>query len=515
MNEAYKNRVKEFFLLNRKFWKIHKPQNSKVLIEGFCDIPNYLINACVLGNKIAKVRNAEPVMLLKKCDHSSCEEEIIFNSFGIFEKIELDKYKFKIIILIRALFSTTKLYMQCFSLKRFLRYSEKGVKVGDLFYDTFIRYGNRYRYFSIYNPKFVFFVINYFCIFLVYQKLFDEKHVKSVVISHRVYLYGGLLARFALKYDAEVFVVRLTSIRRYTGSDNIYQNEFKPSSNLIKRIIDKKLYKNVDRYLLDRFKGEIEQHDVINAFKGKENVNSETFLKLHSIKNNKPIAVIFSHAFSDSPHCNEVMLFNDYYEWFKKTLKYINTVKDINWLVKPHPSSSYYGEEGEVKKLLKKYKNIKMVKSSLSTQSVLLVADHIVTVSGTVGLEFACLSKKPILAGDSVYSKQGITIEPQSIKNYFNTLSNLKKAVNLKPDELIRAKSILYWYHIGSFPVSQLVSRITATPSTNINEVLKQKHDQIAEANTKLKNNYIYDEEYYNSQESFIKSNSEYYTNIF
>ena len=197
MKDLYVEIVKNFFLLNRKKWSLLEQKNSKVFIEAFSPIPNYLINACVLGVKIAKKNNCQPVYLLNNQKLKFCEQEVICNSFGIYERILIFNNRINIYNLFKAIFSTLKLYSKCFSLKSFLSYSSCGVKVGDLFYDTFIRSRNRYKYFSIYNPIFIISSIKYFYTFWRLKNIFNKNTINSVILSHRVYLNGGLISRFA------------------------------------------------------------------------------------------------------------------------------------------------------------------------------------------------------------------------------------------------------------------------------------------------------------------------------
>ena len=51
------------------------------------------------------------------------------------------------------------------------------------------------------------------------------------------------------------------------------------------------------------------------------------------------------------------MIFTDYYSHLKETLLFVNQeadTKNILWLVKPHPSSAVYNENGIVERLVKK-----------------------------------------------------------------------------------------------------------------------------------------------------------------
>ena len=69
----------------------------------------------------------------------------------------------------------------------------------------------------------------------------------------------------------------------------------------------------------------------------------------------KEVVFIFPHAFSDANHVSGRMPFVDYYSWFVETIKFIKNIKEVNWIVKPHPSSKVFNESGIVEGVLRKY----------------------------------------------------------------------------------------------------------------------------------------------------------------
>lgn len=62
--------------------------------------------------------------------------------------------------------------------------------------------------------------------------------------------------------------------------------------------------------------------------------------------------------------------------------------------------------------------NIHLCPADLNTNSLRDCADVIVTVHGTVGLEYACLGIPTILAGTPFYAGFGFTHEPTSVEAY-------------------------------------------------------------------------------------------------
>ena len=117
------------------------------------------------------------------------------------------------------------------------------------------------------------------------------------------------------------------------------------------------------------------------------------------------------------------------------------------WLVRPHPSSYLYKEENIIREYIKNnFNNIKLCDSNLvSTKNLIDICDTVITGRGTIGLEFACFGKKPILAGKSTYSKFGITSEFKNKKEYFKSFTDLNSYKKLNNKDKLIARKILFY----------------------------------------------------------------------
>jgi hypothetical protein len=138
------------------------------------------------------------------------------------------------------------------------------------------------------------------------------------------------------------------------------------------------------------------------------------------------------------------MIYRDYYEWFVETLKLAEKISSVQWLVKPHPSSSLYNEEGVVSALLSG-DNIKLVPEDIKTNALMKVADAVLTVRGTAGLECVLYDAKPILAGAAYYMDLGFTENCRTIEQYANTLRNIQKKGLISDDLKELVKKVIYW----------------------------------------------------------------------
>ncbi len=177
-----------------------------------------------------------------------------------------------------------------------------------------------------------------------------------MVLSHIVYNQYGILARVARKYNTNIVLSSRNALKSYTKL-NIKASQFTPTEYDLEKVSSNiNLIPEVDKYIAKRFAGNINQHDVLNAFKDKKEYTKDEILIKMNVNNNYPNAFVFPHAFSDAPHGSSYTLYKDYYEWYLETLKLISNIKDVNWFIKPHPSSHLYGEDGVAKEIFELYK---------------------------------------------------------------------------------------------------------------------------------------------------------------
>lgn len=199
-----------------------------------------------------------------------------------------------------------------------------------------------------------------------------------------------------------------------------------------------------------------------------------------SIDTQKKNVVVMSHAFSDSPHVGEGLLFNDYYDFLEKTLIRLNKNTNINCFVKAHPSSYMWNEKGGVESLIEanKLDHIHMMPVDLNTNSIADFADIIVTAKGTAGLEFSCLGIPAVTAGKGYYAGFGITLEPESVQLYYDILDSVSDLTNLSDETRQRAMVLLYMVSL-SRRHSAILPKQHIMPHENYNEIYLDKYKEI------------------------------------
>ena len=139
------------------------------------------------------------------------------------------------------------------------------------------------------------------------------------------------------------------------------------------------------------------------------------------------------HIFRDSPFniVDRTRVFSDYIDWIYSTLKIIKNSNE-EWLIRPHPSYKRWGEDSS--KIFKRIyddvfskaipSNIKFNTDKFSNLELLKKAKRIVTFSGTVHLESACLGIRPIVISKCTLSNisNKLVLKPRNFRVYSQLL---------------------------------------------------------------------------------------------
>jgi hypothetical protein len=505
MNSDYIKEVEGFAKENIKSWDdIKKTSPYKVLVDGIIVSNISWIMQLTISRAVSDVFGFKPYVLRNNINE---ELDVISNSFGIDENIYIKRHaKRKPWLFFKTIKFLFLFYCRVRKKKDLIEFEVNKTLIGDLIYDTHIRSKNRYRKFNIYS--FVFFkqVARSIFLYFYFSDLFKSGKFKYFITSSRVYALLGVASRVALKNECNVILSIGTSIRVYSHYDEIFENQHKPSFFNLQKIIKENKGTHTDEYLTSRFndvattyKGAGNHSDIKNAYVDKIKYTKSQFKRKLNIDNDFPIVFINPHIFSDVNHYNGWSMFDDYYEWFVETIKFASNVKNVNWIVKPHPSSHQYSESGEVEKLVDKYCGdlVKISPSDLSTESEFYIAETILTVAGTIGIEALCMGVKPIISGDSAYSNFNLAYEPKTKKQYFDLLSNIENLnFSCSLEEIKISKSILYYMHNEVFLGSDIFPYHGMTPGTKT-EIFDQKYKFIKELRESIEEISIKSDRFY------------------
>lgn len=188
-------------------------------------------------------------------------------------------------------------------------------------------------------------------------------------------------------------------------------------------------------FLEKRYKSNTSQDlkGLLKEYKG----NSEYFYRKYGLDSEKPIWGIMTHINWDAASDYFPMIHKNFDEWLYQTIKEIYNLKNVQWLIKIHPSELNDNPETGCQKFIENNfpdlpSHIKIVKmdDDISPLDFYSLLDGAVTVMGTGGLELSLQGKPVILAGEAHYSNKGFTYDAKNNEQYKKFLI---EAANTKP----------------------------------------------------------------------------------
>jgi len=154
----------------------------------------------------------------------------------------------------------------------------------------------------------------------------------------------------------------------------------------------------------------------------------------------RPTAVIFAHVLWDASLFFGVDLFENYADWLVQSVGAAVANRNVNWVVKAHPSNVFRAAHGDVGgessevllvrehfPALPDHVRLLLPETKISTLSLYRFADFGITVRGTPGMEIACFAKPAITAGTGAYSNLGFTYDSSSKAEYLERLAVIEQ----------------------------------------------------------------------------------------
>jgi hypothetical protein len=268
-----------------------------------------------------------------------------------------------------------------------------GIKVGDLIYDTYLRF----------KPAATMDLKSAYLWVVIWQTLRDLRAARAYMLdvkpsmfitTYSTYVQHGVAARVALAAGVKVctfgnhleFYKQLSATDwTHTRNPDNYRSDFarleSPSQKLAQ----------ADRALAARLSGTI---DLATAYMRRSAYQDSAALP-EGISGS---LVLFLHDFFDSPHCYRWMIFPDFWDWATFTLDLAKKA-GIKVFVKPHPNE-ISSSRAVVQQLKSEFPEAMWL--STSTSNVQLAEAGMacaVTLYGTVSHELAYLGVPSIAAG--------------------------------------------------------------------------------------------------------------------
>ncbi len=303
------------------------------------------------------------------------------------------------------------------------------VLVGDLIYDTYLRY--------FFQPTVeridrnvahtIEVALNVFYNF----KLFLKRHnVRYLLNSYSSYIQHGIPARICLHNDIGVSTVG--------SNDYLIQELYKDFPFHINNhtLFDKERRLSIEQLelakqrLTSRFKGQIDS--ATSYMKVSTYTNTVMSDELRERFSERPRnIVIYAHDFYDSPHTDRLLQFPDLYQYLKQTLNELTDLTDTTVFVKIHPNGLKGCKEMTIDLVgnLKK-KHIQILDESISNLNIVeLKPDLICTARGTIGIEMAHFEIPTVALYDNIYNNFNFVHTCMDKTSYFSILRDKEKPV--------------------------------------------------------------------------------------
>ncbi|WP_027727311.1 hypothetical protein [Treponema sp. C6A8] len=371
----------------------------------------------------------------------------------LFNKLNIKNYTIKSSIFIKgiAIFKAIFLIIRHLPLEKLLKYKVKGVEIGIAMCDQLIRAREELDTIDRLKWNMLREVFGTIRLALTIDKQF-KKNPPMYYLTQEVGYNYKVVIDFVGKYGGKVAQIEAGGIiDEWVAPDNRpYYADAPVKRRIIKGVCEADKFdfiSIINNYYVNRRNGTSLQKSMDErlAYSLKKNISKEVWLEKNHIDKAKKNVCIMCHCMSDNPLTCESGLYMDYYHWLIDTLRIISKIKNVNWILKAHPSRKLYGEGDRIFNIFQQYgksDNIYILDDSINSNLVFDLADVIVTVRGTAGLEYSSAGIPVIVAGKGFYDGFGFTIEPKSVKEYELVLKDCDKIQPLTNEQIVMAKKV-------------------------------------------------------------------------
>ena len=454
-NFPFKNEnINKYLKKNRKLNKKYKIKNDdKILIDLTLNShPLYAISNCYMGMELAKLNKLSIVGNVIKNDYLTY---FIAKSFGIKNFIFIDEGSFfsRLCYFVKSL----KLIPSNKIQKKIVNFTLDKIEIGKASYEHAIR---NYKYSPLKENNFLLYLALSKSLrsLDLSKKIFNQYEFKYYILSELQFIPNRIFFQKALLMKIPVYSrigndqVGATLYKSFSKKNLSRGTVSKETANFIK----KKLFRNKD--IVEKF----HKKQLIN-----NSIGSEVYFKKHIktkiikiIKNkkelyrhfgfdiNKPIVLILPHVMIDNVLNFSHSIFVSPMFWYIETLKKIKNIKNVNWLIKPHPSEPKYDTDLTSKNLFKEYigyeNHVKFWSNDTNISNIYQHINSVITCLGSPGYQYPSLGIPSITTAESKYSYFDCSISPKNKKEYFKILMNIKKLRRLDQNTKFSAK--IFWF---------------------------------------------------------------------
>jgi len=460
---TFKNKyLKKFLILNKKKNKnnIEKFHIRKkyILIESLINHPIYTLSSSIIANTLSK--NYLLVGLIRFGDIRTKE---IMKSYGVqkFVTIDSSNFFFRLFYFYKSILILSKL-------KKFdslIDLKIDHIEIGKAVYEHYTRFvGN-------YPKKINWKVILFFSQALFYQKknkkILDEFKPAYLIQSEQLFIPHRILFQQALKSETKIICkshVNNACVKLYKNFSERNESRLKISKKLFANLNkkhSKSILSKANNIYFSKKKSEhigkeldfINNRKVFNKVdkikKNNRTYSEKDFFNYFDLDSSKKTVLILSHEMTDGTFANSWNIFKNDQIWLEETLKIIKNIKNINFIIKPHPSEGFYNSKISTAKIFREYiskkkSHIKLFPIEQDINSILRHIDIVISSHGSAGYQYPAYSIPAIICGDTSFSDLGFNIQPKNFLEYKKILLKLNRIDKLNVK--IANKARAFWF---------------------------------------------------------------------
>lgn len=319
-----------------------------------------------------------------------------------------------------------------------LKLTWQGVLVGDLVYDSYLRFKPA----PTVHPSDLYMLVVIWQTLRTYkiaEKYFSTKKPIAYFTSYTTYIQHGVPVRVALNLGIPVYsfgnfqqLAKKLELDdpRQTANCSKYFQQFQQLHDKDAKLLA------AEKQLGFRMSGGI---DAATAYMAKSAYHSD----IDIAPNVAGSVVVFLHDFYDSPHIYSWILFPDFYEWICFTIETLGK-NNIPFFLKTHPNQIGLSSD-VINMLMQKYPDLRWVSAPITNR---MLADAgmrcAVTVYGTVAHEMAFLGVPVITCGDNPHISFDFCKNATTFEEYQYLLEN---SLNLEFDlAQMKTESLMFYY---------------------------------------------------------------------
>lgn len=415
-----------------------------------------------------KSEGLEPVIIQGKHVRKHSE---LFKAFG-FGLIETANSNLSVWDYVSALMWTIKKTISIKNTEELLKLDYQGIHIGELVFSSYI-YRHMTGTIKKIKPDISIEIFKCCMNYKYFTKLVAKHKPRFAVVTNNTYVDCGMLFKILLKNGVPAYVnvwpaFNKVSIKKYEkDQDNRDLCVVNPTAAEWKNISESMRGEWVEygkKWIAKRVKGEDSAFGGADAAVGKPWLEKDKVVESLGIDKTKKTGLICAHVMWDDPLIYS-SIFKDYYWWWVETAKIINEIEHINWILKAHPGEMDTLGRKTFQKPIRsldalkdiKFKpHVKLLDSGLTynNYSLTQVVDFVVTLRGTVGLEYSCLGIPVITAGTGPYSICGFASVAKSVEEYKKALSNAHLLDRLEESKRNEASVFAYYYLSGATSIA-------------------------------------------------------------